>query len=208
LSLIALLFLSSTAIEAQLTRSDIFSKKDMVWYGLDFSLAKFVGKFDQGANIDPANGFELVNKYMPGWNTLVPLEPQNFELGSTFWKTDVYYDLKQVAKNNKEINPADVMSYNKHQVAKEEVERLLSKYSLGDKKSGLGLVFVVESFDKSAELATYWVCFFDIQTKKVLLIEHCGAKPAGIGIRNYWAGALKRTLKDIRETKFTTWSTS
>jgi hypothetical protein len=110
-----------------------------------------------------------------------------------------------VEKNNKAISPDDVMTYNSHSISREEVSKIISKYDQGDKTEGLGLVFVVESFDKNIPYGAYWVTFFDIKTKKVLFTERCAGTPIGIGLRNYWAGSLKNVLTDIREQKFKMW---
>jgi hypothetical protein len=189
----------------QLSSKDIFENHELVWYGLDFSQAKFVGKFDQGFGRNPVNEFEIINKYIPAWNSLVVVEPRNFDLENTFWKKTVYYDLKPVEALNAKIKPEDVYTYNSYTLDKGKLEPLIQSYADGDKKEGLGLVFVVESFNKPMLEASYWIIFFDIRTKKILLSERCAGKPSGFGLRNYWAGSLKRVLNDIRFYKFKAW---
>jgi hypothetical protein len=196
-----LVFLS---FKAQLSAKDIFERRDMVWYGLDFSNAKFIGVpvCDFGKKI---NEFDLVHKYIPAWNTLVIMQPNAFRLKSTFWKTDIYNDLKPVESMNEKIKPEEIYTLNSHYISKDLLEAKIQAYPQGDKKEGLGLVVVVESFDKPNHLGNYWVVFFDIQTKKILLSEHCSGKPVGFGMRNYWAGSLKHVLEDIHDYKFKMW---
>src|SRR5690349_21636929 len=88
--------LFSGILTAQLNSSDIFKEDAIVWYGLDFSRAKFIGKFDQGAGINSINEFELINKYIPAWNELVINQPERFDLKRVFRKNYIYNDLTSV----------------------------------------------------------------------------------------------------------------
>jgi hypothetical protein len=190
---------------SQLSIKDAFSSRELVWYGLDFTKAKFIGKTDQAFDIKPVNEFELVNNYIPGWNNLVAMEQNNFNLRTAFWRNDVYYDLEPVKKHNAEIQPEGIMTYNRHTITKEDVENVVSTLKSGEKKEGIGLIFVVECFDKGAMLGSYWVTFFDIQTKKILFTERCAGTPKGFGLRNFWAGSIKQVLAEIREYKYKNW---
>jgi hypothetical protein len=79
-------------------------------------------------------------------------------------------------------------------------------YTKGNKKEGLGLSFIIESFDKPNARASLWVVFFDIESKKILLSKHCVGKPVGFGIRNYWAGAIRHIMNEIRYCKYRKWN--
>ncbi len=157
--------LSCTGLKAQDTKA-IFGD-DVVWYGLDFSNAKFVGQFTNIGDNIANTGYEL-KKYL----------------------------LHQV----KEI-------YNTYTFAngKETIDKIINEYEAGDKKEGLGLVFIVESFDKMTNLASVYVTFFDIATKKVLLTEKFVEAPVGVGVRNYWAGAIAKIFKQVGMYKMNEW---
>ena len=184
---------------------DIFTSDEVVWYGLDFSNAKFIGKFNHDLSQIPVSEFELVTKYIPAWNALVIMEPNNFDLKNAFRKKSIYNDLNPVKTRNDRINVEGIKTLNSHLIAKSEIPKMISEYKDGDKHEGLGLTFIVESFDKSNELGSFWVVFFDIKTKLVLFSEHCSGEPLGFGLRNYWAGSLKHVLKDIQYIKYEIW---
>ena len=78
---------------AQNTAKDIFNKDNIVWCGLDFSKAKMIGQFDQGYGISPASGSDIKSKYAPGWNGLIINEQKKYDLGRTFRKTNVNFDI-------------------------------------------------------------------------------------------------------------------
>lgn len=191
---------------AQLKTKEVFNEGDMVWYGLDFSKSKFVGDFESIKGALPINSNELVNKYIPGWNQLIVNEPANFDLKSAFQKKNVIYDMAPVESLNAKIPTQDLITMNSNSISSADLSQMILNYKSGIKTSGLGLVFIVESFDKTKILASLWVVFFDIETKKILLSKHCEGKPAGFGLRNYWAGSIKNILNQIKSHQFSQWS--
>ncbi len=68
--LTAFIYIGLTSF-AQKTAKDFLNGDEMVWYGLDFSHAKFVGSFDQGYGAAPASGSDIKAKYMSSWNMVV-----------------------------------------------------------------------------------------------------------------------------------------
>ncbi|MBL7931607.1 MAG: hypothetical protein JNL60_06890 [Bacteroidia bacterium] len=88
---------------------------------------------------------------------------------------------------------------------KDKLPTMVKAYPEGDKKEGLGLVFIVESFDKSYHRGNYWIVFFDIQSRKILFSDYCSGSPSGFGLRNYWAGSLKHVLAEIQILRYNMW---
>jgi trans-2-enoyl-CoA reductase len=84
---------------------------------------------------------------------------------------------------------------------------MVNNYKGDVKKEGIGLSFIVENFNKGSQMATVYVTFFDIASKKVLISEKLSGKAMGIGMRNYWAGAIKAMLKQIDLTEYKNWKT-
>lgn len=194
---ITALFISSLTIQAQLTAKDVFTKTEIVWYGLDFTKAHFVGQFDQGFGIMPAKGWDMRNKWIPEWNALIGREPQNFDLRKAFRKDIVHFDLGPVNELTKKMDGDLCMSFNPASISPAEISQMVTQYTNSERKEGLGVVFIVENFNKAEQMADVYVTFFDIATKKVLFIEKAQGKPFGNGMRNYWAGAVKNILKQI-----------
>jgi hypothetical protein len=180
---------------------------DVVWYGLDFSNAKFVGQFTNlGDNIGNM-GYELKNKFIPQWNMLILNEPKKYDIRKNFRKANVYNQLDNVTVRNSKLDAEKLTTYNTYTFtnSQETIEKIVKEYDAVDKKEGLGLVFIVESFDKMANLASVYVTFFDIATKKVLLTEKFVEAPVGVGVRNYWAGAIAKIFKQVGMYKMNEW---
>lgn len=201
------LFVSAHSLSAQQTTSDVFSGDDIVWYGLDFSNAKFVGLFDQAVGAGAASAYDLKTKHIPSWNTLILSEPSKYDIGKTFRKTNVYNDVRPVEKVNNKIDEDKMMTYNEFSFDNPEdvVKKSIRKYSGGDKSQGLGVVFIIESFHKDRQEAALYVTFFDIATKNLIFTERLIGKAKGIGLRNYWGGAIFNVLIQIQKTEFNAW---
>lgn len=192
---------------AQLTAKDVFSSKTIVWYGLNFSEAKMVGQFDQAMGAGPASASDLKNKWIPNWNALIMTEPKNFKIKEAFQKDEVFFDIIPTDKQNQNINTDELISFNTYTFkdAQKTVKDVISKLKGGEKTEGIGVTFVVESFNKSMDEAVFYVTVFDIKTKNVLIMERMVGKPVGIGLRNFWAGAVKNVIKQITTNYYSLW---
>ncbi len=201
--LFALLIAGVSVTKAQDAKK-VFTTTDIVWYGMDFTKAKFVGGFDQIQGAGAVTGTDMRNRWVPGWNTLMLNEPQNFDLRKTFRKDNIYNDINSVTDLNSKLDADKCMTYNEGKIEKNEIDGMVKKYT-GDKKEGVGLVFIIENFNKGTQTANVYVTFFDIGTKKVLLCEKIDGKAVGIGMRNYWAGAIKSVLKQVEKELYNNW---
>ena len=202
------IFVISTSISfAQHTAQDFLSGDEIVWYGLDFSKAKFIGAFDQGAGAAPVTGYELKTKYMLAWNMLIVNESAKYDLKRTLKKTSVFNDLSIVEKTNSKIDDDKIMSFNDYKFddADKTINSIINGYAVGEKKQGIGVVFIVESFNKGQQQGTVYVTIFDIKTKKVLIKEKIIGKAGGIGIRNYWAKSIFNVMVQVEKTFYKQW---
>lgn len=205
--ILSLLMVSTLGVFAQFTAKDVFSSKTIVWYGLNFSEAKMVGQFDQAMGAGPASGSDIKNKWIPQWNSLIMTEQKNFKIKEAFQKDEVFYDITPTEKQNQNINSDDLMSFNSYTFkdAQKTAKEIVSKLKGGEKTEGIGVTFIVESFNKSMDEAVVYVTVFDIKTKNILILERMVGKPMGIGLRNFWAGAMKHVIKQITTDYYNLW---
>lgn len=183
----------------------VFSTSEIVWYGMDFTKARFIGTFDTGMGLNPADGVELRNKWIPAWNNLVVAEQHNFNLKRAFRKCCVFYDISSVNQLNRNIDPDMLISSAETKINKATIKEMVKRYTPVEKKDGIGLVFIMESFNKNKKIANLYVTFFDIETKKVLISEFMSGRPVGFGLRNYWAGSIKEVLTWIEIYEYKKW---
>ncbi len=192
------LVFSSQVLQSQET-GDIFTSKEAVWYGLDFSKIRLIG----------TEGFSDVAKiedvYFSSWNNLIINEPAKYNLQLMFHKDTVLFDLSVVEKRNKlpEVDEL-VVNNDTYSLDKNTIAKIIKKYNTKEKQ-GLGIVFIIESFDKPKKLGIMWVTFFDIASKTVLLTERLNGKADGIGFKNYWARTYYNVMVKIHKTEYQKW---
>jgi hypothetical protein len=198
---------------------DVFIKTEMTWYGLDFTQAKFIGDFNEIGPIPAMGGVVKVqsgdstkitisgnsepqiirDNYFRLWNNVILNEKEKYNLPIYYSKQAVKADLSIVDNLNAKTNPDSMMlPWGTIELTKEKIQEEINRYN-NNGKSGLGLVFMIESFNKSMEVATIHVTFFDMASNKVLLTKRLQTKPRGMGLRNYWAASIQRAMAESKE---------
>lgn len=176
----------------------IFEGEKLVWFGLDFTKAKFIEVKD----VPPT---ELKSKYFSEWNNSVMYEHDKFYLESFFRKLNVYYDISIATRRNETVNSANIVSAEATPITRSAIDEIISDYSGSQRKEGVGIVFIVEYFNKKTETAIAHATFFDIATRKVLLTKAVTGKPGGRGLKNFWAGAIASMMQSIDKTQYDLW---
>ena len=168
------------------------SLTDVVWLGVDFSAAKFTLVTE-----DPA---VIVNQYLQSINTLIITEIEKFDIKKLFNKSGVTNSIDQVNENNAKIDPSTFVINNEFKLEPEEVAKIIKKYKIPE-RSGTALVFIAENLNKSTQTGSFYVCFFDLDTKAIIDSRRMVGKASGIGFRNYWAGSVYSVMKSWAKEK-------
>ena len=95
-------------------------------------------------------------------------------------------------------------SYNTPNYSKKDIETFVSLYDTKE-KSGIGILFLAESLNKSMKEAYYHFVAIDMKTKEILFHERLRGKPKGFGLRNYWAGSIYSVIKEIKNEWYKVW---
>lgn len=204
--IVFLFLVINISLFSQVNKSAIFGD-ELVWYGVDFSKAKFVGEISNKEGTGQKPEGEIKSKYIPAWNMIVVYEPNKYNVAKFFKKSHVFNDLNPVIKHNEDIDETKITSYNEYKFDKPEetVTQIVASYSAGEKTEGLGLVFIVESYNKTKELGTYYLTFFDIASKQIIYAEKNSEIPAGIGLKNYWASTIYKVMKRVEDSRYYAW---
>jgi|WetSurSiteA1Bulk_404760.scaffolds.fasta_scaffold00095_5 hypothetical protein len=186
--LISVLLISFCLVNATLAqdKAKAKSEKAIVWYGIDFTMAKFTLVTE-----DPAT---IVNQYLAAINTLIQMEPEKYDLKKWFNKTEAAIELDQVNARNSKIDAGSLVISDEHSISLDDAKSVIAKYDTKG-KAGLGLIFVAENLNKVKQTGSFYVCFFDQATKEIVDAQRYEAKAVGIGFRNYWAGSVYNIMK-------------
>lgn len=176
---------------------DLFTSQEIVWYGIDYSKARFIGSFAQFKDAGEVDERTLVNSYFPGWNLVIIREPAKYNIARFFKKDFANNDLTAVTKINRETKPDGIMQENDYTLDATLLPAMIKKYSGGERKEGLGVVFIAEGYNHTRERGSYYVVVFDIASKQILISEKYAVEPGGFGVKSYWISTALKTLEAI-----------
>jgi hypothetical protein len=181
---------------------EIFDRKGQVtWLGLDFSVSKFIGDRERfGSTSD-------VQHMLEAWNDVIVGQKEKFDIGVFIDKIKVDYAIEIVKEHNASLDVTDIFSSEEKdrvRLKPGDIPTIVAEYDFTG-KSGIGLMFIVESFSKLNEEGAVWVTFIDMNTKDVYFSERMTGKPGGFGLRNYWLASIYNIMKAMQKHEFETW---
>lgn len=197
-------FFGFIAVATAQSIADIFStsKVPITYIGLDFSKVKLVGS--EGFS-DP---IAIQAEYFDKWNNLILEEGEKFDLKAIFVKQTVDFDLTPIQALNGEIDAANlVIDKSATALTPEQLQEAAGRYDFKDFANKIAIVFIVESFDKVAELGTFHLTFVNTTNNQIIWTQKVTGKPKGFGLRNYWAGAFYDALQNV-QSKWKLWKKS
>jgi len=183
-------------------RSDVFNPStEITWLGLDFSGAKFIGDRERlGSESDIRHLLDAINE-------LMIKEADKYNVAAAIQKKKVDYATEVVNEHNAELDVLSLISADGKDhvhLSPGGVEEIIASYDFKG-KSGIGMMFNVESLNKLIDEGSYWVTFVNMGTKEILFTERLTAPPAGFGMRNFWAGSVNGVLAKIKKKEFENW---
>ena len=186
----------------QKTMTDFLEENcDIIWFGLDFSKAKMIG--EEGFN-DPV---AIKEQYFRKWNHLMISEGDKYDWGKSLLVSDLKYDYGVVDAANDEVKVKSLVINRSYSLADDDIEIAVRNYTIQHFNEGIGVVVVIESFNKIKEQAFGYITFFDVASKKVLYKHKLIGSAGGFGFRNYWANAIhdwtkytrSRVMRDVKK---------
>ncbi|MDR1671579.1 MAG: hypothetical protein LBR57_03575 [Alistipes sp.] len=156
------------------------------YYGVDFSRTKVFGARESGWEFKTA--FASIN-------TLVITEWPKYNPGRWLGKNIVARDITPTSLANNAIEPGNVETFSSNYgLNDDDIAEMVAGYEIKE-TSGTGLVIVGTLLDKSIVAGGFVVVYFDVATRKLLYCMPITGKSGGLGLRNYWAGALYNALR-------------
>lgn len=185
---------------------DLFrpSQTKIQWLGIDFSHVQLVGDFSQFAEAGKKSSVEIKNRYFPGWNEIILDEREKYDIKGMLRKENITYSIDMVTDRNSKAATEDLETDNVRKFSTEEIEQFVREYQPED-KDGIGIVFIAETLNKAETEAWFHFVALDLSNNTVLFTERLQGKPSGIGLRNYWAGAIYDVIKEIKNKKYKEW---
>ena len=180
--------------------SDFLKTREILWVGINFAKAKFTR---EGFDFSQEN----LQHYLQEWNKLILNDQKKYDIRMSFRKPIMKYDLSATTKQNKSLKVNDVLTLfisSQHVYSDEQMRNYAASLELPTTLP-YALMFAVESFDATVKTAAIWVIIIQTSTKEVVLCEKFLKKPAGIGLRNYWARTFYNVFYDIQSDAYRRW---
>jgi hypothetical protein len=195
-----------TLVSSAQTAEDLFSPSDakISWLGVDFSNVKLIGDFSQFNGVGDKNASQIKSKYFPGWNRLILDEREKYDVAGMLRKDNIIYDIDMIMELNGSAPLEAMEAYNAPTYSKDDIEKFVKKYNTKGKQ-GIGIVFVAESLNKANTEAWFHFVAISLTDNKILVHDRLRGEPSGIGLRNYWAGAIHDVIKEISKNRYRDW---
>lgn len=184
------------------SKNDVFNKDvEITWLGLDFSNAKLLGDREKfGSESD-------VKHLMAAWNDLILNEPDKYNVAKAVGRAKVGTGVDVTRSRNDEVDAQAMFTDDQKDylhIQPSEIDGIVSSFDFKG-KTGIGLVFIVETFSKPNEEGSIFVTFVDMGSKETLFSERLTAEPKGFGMRNFWAGCVYGVLTKMQKKEFENW---
>ena len=160
--------------------------------GLDFGMAKMVGS--HGFN----NVHAIRDRLFYSWNLILHKERSKFNVQGSLNVANYRTMFDWNANRNRYVSMEGLVTDGPHELNAQQIQEYISNYYNDIPAQGIGITFVVESFNKNHETAYIWPTIFDIATKQVIYTSRLAGRAGGMGIRNYWANAVHKVIQGLR----------
>ena len=171
-------------------------KKQVLWCGVDFSLARFMGTFAVAGNKAKLTPQELKG-YFEIWNNRIVNETDKISFSSCLGFQQTINGIEIAKKKNDAVDSSKMIIFEYYNLATAQLDSLVKTYDIHPNQKGLGFTFIVEYLDKVHTEASVYAVFFNVETKQILFKQKITAKPSGIGQSNYWLNAFLQAFKWI-----------
>lgn len=194
---ITLLILILSALNVSLPAQNmeyVYDQDEVVFYGLDFSHAKFIGE-------DFDNPKAIVSRYLPSWNKILFEEKNKYNVEELLDFKSAIYDLSMLTSLNKNVDYRELRINKSYKISREKFFESVRSYDV-PQSSGTGLAIFVETFHEFNDECSVYYVFFDIASRDLIVIENVTGKTGGVGFRNTWANAIHDSMEKWKKQTY------
>lgn len=178
---------------AQKKSSPLAGLGSMTFYGIDFSKGRVYGAADEP---------EKLRKAFGDINMLFIMEPEKYDVAKFVGKPMNDIRIDAVTNMNDTIPLDSIKTVVKgHTIGDSAIVQTVKDLCIVSYNHGMGLVMIMETLDKPAELGTFVFVLFDIDTRNVISHWKLSGQPGGFGLRNYWARSVYEALEKVKTYK-------
>lgn len=190
------------------SKKDISNAKEIIFYGYDFShftladpkrLSFAQDRDPAGVKEHPSNSMKV---YVSAWvGYLLDKMSENY-FERKLKTPKVTFDFDYTLQVIRQLNDSNLVSIRKTTIPKDSIQTIVNNYQV-KQKEGIGFTVIVECFNKDKEASSAYFTFFDIATKKIIMLDYFSTSHAdGIGLTNHWGYGFNYTVDSYISNEF------
>tara|TARA_B110000285_G_scaffold121611_1_gene137500 strand:- start:423 stop:1061 length:639 start_codon:yes stop_codon:yes gene_type:complete len=168
----------------------VYDADTIFYYGIDFSN---FGLY----NPEKVGHEQIIMKFFPVWMNKVHEAYSKGQI-EMILKKEVKKNFQQVQSRYKLLRD-EWIGFDKHTLETQQIQELVKDYKL-KRTTGIGLVLIIENFNKEKENARVNYTFFDITSREILWSIETKGEATGAGMTNHWATAIKNSFGPFKLT--------
>lgn len=165
---------------------------ELVWFGIDYSLVKFIGTPDQFTDIP-----KIQNYYFRAWNDLILAEENKYDLKTAFSVSTIHYDMENSCVRSEKRSMEGIVQAGPYTIDEEQVRAVVQSNVIPEENI-VGAMFVMETLNKLEGLSTMWLAVFNVGSGEILYTRRYSGAVGGFGFRNYYARSYYNVIKNLK----------
>ncbi|MFO7671829.1 MAG: hypothetical protein R6W31_19375 [Bacteroidales bacterium] len=165
---------------------------ELVWFGIDYTLVKFIGTSDQFSDLPKIQSY-----YFRSWNELILAEKDKYDLNSAFSMATIHYNMENTILRSEQRVMDGIVQHNDYTIDEDQVKNVVS-LNLDPSVNQVGAIFVMETLNKTEEISTMWLAVFNIASGEILYMRKYSGAVGGFGFRNYYAKSYYNVIQNLR----------
>lgn len=167
---------------------------ELVWFGIDYTLVKFIGSSDQFNDIPKIKSY-----YFRTWNEIILAEKDKYDLNKAFSVNTINYNMENTIARSEARDMTGIVQFDAYSIDEEQVKSVV-RLNTDPSLNKVGAMFVMETLNKTQSVSTMWLAVFNIASGEILYLKRYTGEVGGFGFRNYYARSLYNVIKNLKMT--------
>lgn len=168
------------------------NENELVWFGIDYSLVKFIGSPDQFTDIPKIQSY-----YFRAWNDLMLAEKNKYDLNTAFSVSTIHYNMENACVRSEQRSMEGIVQTDPYTIDEEQVNSVVQT-NIDPGQDKVGAMFVMETLNKLEGVSTMWLAVFNVASGEILYMRRYSGAVGGFGFRNYYARSYYNVIKNLK----------
>lgn len=173
--------------EDGLNKNQVLGADTIAYFGLDLSKLQLVDPKKVG------NEADVIRFFGPWINYIDEYSIRDGALSTLLGKS-IYVKKEYVQMLFKKRLAEEFISFTRSPLTLDSIQNMVNAYDLPAVSCNIGLVIVVEAFDKTKESSILNFTFFDVSSRKILWRTKLEGPAGGVGMTKHWGKGAENAV--------------